>query len=109
MGEWRSNFDDFCKVCNKVTSHESASYDDETSITCLEHDEIEESQYNARQRIQELHSINVYEEIQSLLHENHTENNCQCNDHTSTETMRSQGAGDIEVCLKCFGAKGCVY
>ncbi len=109
MGESRSDFNKFCKVCNKVTQHEAVSYDDVNYITCLEHDEIQESQFNARSRIEELHSIQVYEEIQSLLHENHTENNCKCTDHTSTETMRSQGAGDIEVCLKCFGAKGCVY
>ena len=42
------------------------------------------------------------------LHEKHTESNCDC-DGIETELMTSDGAGDMEICLKCFGAKGCVY
>jgi hypothetical protein len=52
-----------------------------------------------------------YEKVisQRWLHEKHTESNCVCNQEEGTATMRSEGAGDIEVCLVCFGADGCVY
>lgn len=109
MGGWHSEFTQFCKVCNKETDHESDSYDDEYSITCLEHEDIDEKQFNASMEIIKLQSLNIDTSIQSLLHNNHTESNCQCQSENGTETMRSEGAGDIEVCLDCFGAKGCVY
>ena len=55
-------------------------------------------------------------EEQRLLHEHHTESNCRCDSDNSmirktgeTATMISEGAGDIEICLDCFGAKGYVY
>ena len=36
--------------------------------------------------------------------------NCQCdNPSGDTETLRQEGAGDMEICLDCFGAIGCVY
>jgi len=42
------------------------------------------------------------------LHDKHTQNNCDCKG-TETATMETDGEGDMEICLKCFGAKGCVY
>jgi len=51
-------------------------------------------------------------EVQDLLHQHHTENNCHCGNKDKdygTETMYSEGAGDMEICLYCFGARGCVY
>ena len=40
----------------------------------------------------------------------HTETNCQCgNPSYETYVLRSEGAGDIEMCLDCFGALECVY
>jgi len=61
----------------------------------------------ARNKILELqHAVNT---VQDLLHEHHTESNCQCNQKYGTETMYSDGAGDMEICLNCFGADGCVY
>lgn len=56
-----------------------------------------------------LQSNGAEEEIQKILHENHTESNCDCVDYIDTATMKSEGAGDIEICLQCFGAVGCVY
>ena len=52
-----------------------------------------------------------YEKVisQTWLHQKHTENNCHCDQPKGTATMRSDGAGDIQVCLSCFGADGCVY
>lgn len=114
MGEWRSNFTQFCKVCNKETAHESASFDDETSITCLEHEEEDEIYYESRTKILDL--VDAEKKIQDILHESHTESNCQCDSYEGeiertgeTATMRSQGAGDMQICLDCFGATGCVY
>jgi len=62
---------------------------------------------NARNRILELQD--AVQDIQDLLHNNHTENNCKCDQPYGTETMYSSGAGDMEICLNCFGALGCVY
>lgn len=56
-----------------------------------------------------LQSNGVEQEIQKILHENHTESNCDCVDTNDTSTMKSEGAGDIEICLQCFGAIGRVY
>lgn len=109
MGESRSEFEQFCKVCNRITDHESATYDDETSITCLEHEEEDQQRYEAREEILKLQSLNIDETIQNLLHENHTESNCNCNQPKGTATMRSEGAGDMQICLSCFGAEGCIY
>ena len=60
----------------------------------------------ARELIQ--HGKLSCKEVQNLLSENHTESNCRC-DGLETETMRQEGAGDMEICLICFGAKGCIY
>ncbi len=46
---------------------------------------------------------------QDWLDEKHTQNNCHCDTSKGTATLRSEGAGDIQVCLKCFGAVGFVY
>lgn len=62
----------------------------------------------AREQILDFQELETEHSIQKLLHENHTESNCQC-DGEETATMRSEGAGDMEICLDCFGAKGCVY
>jgi len=56
-----------------------------------------------------LQSNGVEQEIQKILHENHTESNCDCVDTNDTSIMKSEGAGDIEICLQCFGAIGRVY
>ena len=42
------------------------------------------------------------------LHEKHTENNCNCHGR-DTALMKTDGEKDMEICLKCFGAKGCIY
>jgi len=42
------------------------------------------------------------------LHEKHTDNNCNCHGR-DTALMKTDGEKDMEICLKCFGAKGCVY
>ena len=49
------------------------------------------------------------QELQDILHENHTESNCNCDQQYGTAIMISEGAGDMEICLKCFGADGCIY
>tara|TARA_R110002020_G_scaffold412244_1_gene621865 strand:+ start:169 stop:336 length:168 start_codon:yes stop_codon:yes gene_type:complete len=46
---------------------------------------------------------------QDWLYEKHTESNCRCGQPKGTATLRMEGCGDIEVCLECFGADGCVY
>ena len=56
-----------------------------------------------------LQSNGAEQKIQKILHDNHTESNCDCVDCIDTATMKSEGAGDIEICLQCFGAIGCVY
>jgi len=56
-----------------------------------------------------LQSCNNNQRIQKILHKNHTESNCDCVDTNDTATMISEGAGDMEICLQCFGALGCVY
>jgi len=48
--------------------------------------------------------------LQEIAWNKHTENNCTCgNDSYERFTLRSEGAGDIVMCLDCFGALGCVY
>jgi len=41
----------------------------------------------------------------------HCDSNCQCEQDKNLGTLNVQpeGAGEIEVCLQCFGAIGCVY
>ena len=56
-----------------------------------------------------LRSKGAEQKIQQILHENHTESNCDCVDTNDTATMKSEGAADIEICLQCFGAIGRVY
>lgn len=109
LGESRNNFEQFCKVCNKETEHESSTFDDVNSITCLEHEDDDQQRYEAGEEILKLQKLNIEETIQNLLHENHTESNCNCNQPKGTAIMRSEGAEDMEICLKCFGAEGCIY
>jgi len=48
--------------------------------------------------------------LQEIAHFKHTENNCKCGNHSGEKyILRSDGAGDIVMCLDCFGALGCVY
>ena len=52
---------------------------------------------------------------QEWLRDKHIEDfNCNCDQPKGTETLRPPASdpdicGDIEICLNCFGAIGCVY
>ena len=35
--------------------------------------------------------------------------NCFCDGEADTFTISPEGAGDMEICLECFGARGRVY
>lgn len=60
-------------------------------------------------RLLKKHSYLQEEELNDLAYNLHTQSNCHCEFDDDTFTLTSDGAGDIEMCLNCFGAKGYVY
>jgi hypothetical protein len=49
--------------------------------------------------------------LQVRVGELHTTGNCSCEQDKELGTMfiQPEGAGEMEICLQCFGAIGCVY
>lgn len=107
-----------CKICEELIDNDEIFDIDEDNnnglqicICCncnykVDH-EVEIKQFN---ELLKNHSYQQEEELQHISHDLHTETNCRCNNPSNdTFTLTSEGAGDIEMCLDCYGALGCVY
>ena len=101
--------DKYCKICEEEYIDEYEMYDKNI---------CSEGCYNQKERKQEIkefedlmdnHSYSQEDNLQSIAHGLHTESNCNCDVDADTFTLESEGAGDIEMCLYCYDARGCVY
>lgn len=67
---------------------------------------------NVEDFIDEIRKITMdFYALQNRVEELHCDGNCLCEQDKELGTMiiQPEGAGDIEVCLQCFGARGSVY
>jgi len=103
-----------CKICKDEIDFDEVfdfSEDEKTCICCNCNYKVDYAvEIKQFYELLNNHSYKQEEELQDIAHSIHTETNCRCNNPSrDTFTLVSEGAGDIEMCLDCYGALGCVY
>ena len=53
--------------------------------------------------------LSDYNELHDKISSLHDGGNCFCDGEADTFTISHEGAGDMDICLECFGARGLVY